>query len=56
MLKASTARGTLGLLLNAGPIYDELTRLSRHAVLPLFGSSVNITGSRPKLRQEAKVI
>ena len=52
MLKASTARGTLGMLLNAGPIYEELTRLSRQEVLPLFGSSANITGSGPKFRVE----
>ena len=52
MLKASTARGTLGMLLNAGPIYNELTRLSREAMLPLFGSSANITGSGPKFRVE----
>ncbi len=52
MLKASTARGTIGMLLNAGPIYDELTRLSREAVLPLFGSSANLTGTGPKFRVE----
>ena len=52
MLRASSARGTIGMLLNAGPIYNELTRLSRDAVLPLFGSSANLTGTGPKFRVE----
>jgi len=50
LLKASTANGTIAMLLNAGPIYNELCRLSREAVQPLFGSSANLSGSGPKFR------
>lgn len=52
LLKASTARGTIGMLLNAGPIYAELCRLSREEMVPIFGSSANISGSGPKFRVE----
>lgn len=52
LLKASTANGTIGMLLNAGPIYAELCRLSREAVHPIFGSSANLSGSGPKFRVE----
>ena len=51
-MRRSTAGGTIGVLLNAGPFYDELTRLSRLAGVPLFGSSANLTGSGPKFRIE----
>jgi len=52
LLKASTANGTIGMLLNAGPIYTELCRLARDAVVPIFGSSANLSGSGPKFRAE----
>lgn len=52
LLKASTGRGTLGMLLNAGQLYDEVCRLSRAAVLPVFGSSANLTGTGPRFRVE----
>ena len=51
-VKASTAVGTVGMLLNAGPFHKELTRLSREEVVPLFGSSANLTGTGTKFRVE----
>ena len=51
-VKASTAVGTLGMLLNAGQFHKELTRLSREEVVPLFGSSANLTGTGTKFRVE----
>jgi len=38
------------MLLNAGRLFDELCRLSRAAVHPIFGSSANLTGTGPKFR------
>jgi len=52
LLEASTANGTLGMLLNAGPIYAELTRMSREEAQPIFGSSANLSGTGPKFRVE----
>ena len=52
LLKASTAKATLGLLLNAGPIHSEVGRMSREEGLPLFGSSANLTGTGTKYRAE----
>jgi tRNA A37 threonylcarbamoyladenosine synthetase subunit TsaC/SUA5/YrdC len=52
LLKASTANGTIAMLLNAGPIYAELCRLSREEVRPIFGSSANLSGTGPKFRVE----
>lgn len=51
-VRASTAVGTLGMLLNAGPFHRELTRLSREEVVPLFGSSANLTGTGTRFRVE----
>jgi tRNA A37 threonylcarbamoyladenosine synthetase subunit TsaC/SUA5/YrdC len=51
-IKASTAKGTLGMLLNAGPLYEEICRLSREEVHPIFGSSANLTGTGTKFRLE----
>ena len=51
-VKASTAVGTVGMLLNAGPFHKELTRLSREEVVPLFGSSANLTGTGTRFRVE----
>lgn len=51
-VKASTAIGTIGMLLNAGPFHRELTRLSREELVPLFGSSANITGTGTRFRVE----
>ena len=52
LLKASTANGTIGMLLNAGPFYDELCRLIRENAHPVFGSSANLTGTGTKFRIE----
>ena len=52
LLKASTGHGTLAMLLNAGPLFDAVCRLCREAVLPVFGSSANLTGTGPKFRVE----
>lgn len=51
-LQASTATGTLAMLLNAGPFHKELTRLSREEVVPLFGSSANLTGTGTRFSVE----
>lgn len=51
-LKASSANGTIGNLLNAGPLHKELTRLSREELVPLFGSSANLTGTGSRFRLE----
>jgi tRNA A37 threonylcarbamoyladenosine synthetase subunit TsaC/SUA5/YrdC len=48
VLRASTAAGTLAVLLNAGPFHAELCRLSREREQPLLGSSANITGTGAK--------
>jgi hypothetical protein len=52
LLRTSTADNTIAMLLNAGPFWAELTRLSREEVVPIFGSSANLTGSGPKFRVE----
>ena len=49
---ASTKGDTVLMLLNAGAFQAELTRLSRDAVHPLFGSSANKTLSGTKFRVE----
>jgi tRNA A37 threonylcarbamoyladenosine synthetase subunit TsaC/SUA5/YrdC len=51
-MKASTAAGTICVLVNAGPLHREITRLSREEVHPLFGSSANLTGTGAKFRVE----
>jgi hypothetical protein len=51
-LAASTGNGTLGMLLNGGQLFDEVCRLSHEAVLPVFGSSANLTGTGPRFRVE----
>jgi tRNA A37 threonylcarbamoyladenosine synthetase subunit TsaC/SUA5/YrdC len=48
----SSARGTLAVLLNAGAFHAELCRLSREEVVPLFGSSANLSGSGTRFRVE----
>ena len=51
-VKASSAAGTMAMLLNAGPLHAEVTRLSREEVVPMFGSSANLTGTGTKFRVE----
>ena len=52
LLKASTGNGTVGMLLNAGQLFEEVCRLCHEAVLPVFGSSANISGTGPRFRVE----
>lgn len=63
-LRVSSAGGTIGNLLNAGPLHKEMTRISREEVVPLFGSSANLSGTgskftleevQPELRQIADI-
>ncbi len=50
-MERSTKIGTLDLLLNAGPLHKEITRLSRTHLRPVLGSSANrsLTGSKFRL-------
>ncbi|NUZ06603.1 Sua5/YciO/YrdC/YwlC family protein [Piscinibacter koreensis] len=52
LLEGSTANGTVAMLLNAGTLFDEVCRLCREAVLPVFGSSANLSGTGPRFRVE----
>ncbi|TFZ04450.1 Sua5/YciO/YrdC/YwlC family protein [Ramlibacter rhizophilus] len=52
LLRASSAAGTVALLLNAGTFHAELTRLSREEVVPLLGSSANYSGTGTRFRVE----
>ena len=47
-LRRSTKGGTMDLLMNAGPLHDELARMSWESASPLMGSSANVslTGSK----------
>jgi tRNA A37 threonylcarbamoyladenosine synthetase subunit TsaC/SUA5/YrdC len=49
-LTRSTNDGTVLMLLNAGPFHKEISRLSHEKVVPLFGSSANISLSGTKFR------
>jgi tRNA A37 threonylcarbamoyladenosine synthetase subunit TsaC/SUA5/YrdC len=50
-IELSTRDGTLALLLNAGPLHNELARLSMEQSFPIFGSSANksLAGSKFRL-------
>lgn len=50
-MERSTKLGTLDLLLNAGPLHSEISRLSHERLQPVFGSSANasLTGSKFRL-------
>ncbi|UUZ65189.1 Sua5/YciO/YrdC/YwlC family protein [Polaromonas sp. P1-6] len=52
LLRASTAAGTVALLLNAGTFHAELCRLAREEVVPLLGSSANFSGTGTRYRVE----
>lgn len=52
LLKASSAAGTVALLLNAGTFHNEVCRLSQEEVVPLLGSSANYTGTGSPFRIE----
>lgn len=51
-VRASTAVGTIGTLLNAGPLHAAVCRLSREETVPLFGSSANLSGTGTRFRVE----
>lgn len=51
-LRRSTRNGTVCMLLNAGAFHAEISRLSREACHPLFGSSANRTMQGTKFRVE----
>lgn len=52
LLKASSAAGTVALLLNAGTFHNEVCRLSQEEAVPLLGSSANYTGTGSPFRIE----
>lgn len=47
-LAQNTVDGTLAMLVNGGPLQENLSRLAANAELPLFGSSANLTGAGTK--------
>lgn len=47
-LARSSIEGTLAMLCNAGPVQDELAKLTFEAGLPCMGSSANLTGKGTK--------
>lgn len=51
-VELSTRGETLALLLNAGPLHDELARLSIEQNFPIFGSSANKSMAGSKFRLE----
>jgi len=52
LFEASTANGTIGMLLNGGRMHTAIGRLSREALHPVFGSSANRSGTGTKFRLE----
>jgi len=50
--RASSAAGTVALLVNAGPFHNELNRLSREEEIPVLGSSANFSGTGTRFRVE----
>jgi tRNA A37 threonylcarbamoyladenosine synthetase subunit TsaC/SUA5/YrdC len=51
-LAASTQNATVAILLNAGRFHAALTRLSEQTMVPLFGSSANVSLSGTKFKVE----
>lgn len=51
-LAGSSKDGTIAMLVNAGPLHAELSRLSREENFPIFGSSANLTNTGTKFRVE----
>lgn len=51
-MERSTKIGTLDLLINAGPLHVEISRISRERLRPVLGSSANrsLTGSKYRLQ------
>lgn len=51
LMKVGTARGMTSSAMNAGgPFHAHIAELSRQHLLPIFGSSANITGKGTKFR------
>lgn len=50
--RASSAAGTVALLVNAGTFHAELAKLSREEEIPVLGSSANISGTGTRFRVE----
>lgn len=51
-LAVASRAGTLDLLLNAGPLHNELARLSAELNFPIMGSSANVSLTGSKFRLE----
>jgi tRNA A37 threonylcarbamoyladenosine synthetase subunit TsaC/SUA5/YrdC len=51
-LTTCTHKGTLGMLVNNGPLYEASTRLGHQRSIALLGSSANLSGTGPKFRLE----
>lgn len=51
-LRRSSKNGTMDLLMNAGPLHNELARMSLEGCRPLMGSSANVSGTGSKFRLE----
>jgi tRNA A37 threonylcarbamoyladenosine synthetase subunit TsaC/SUA5/YrdC len=49
-LANSTKAGTMDMLLNAGPLHDEIARLARENAFALVGSSANLSLTGSKFR------
>lgn len=47
-LARSSVDGTLGMLVNAGALVDEISRLATEAGVPMMGSSANLSGQGTK--------
>jgi tRNA A37 threonylcarbamoyladenosine synthetase subunit TsaC/SUA5/YrdC len=49
-LRGATVDGTVNIVVNAGRLHGEITRLGREAGILIFGSSANATGTGVKSR------
>ena len=52
LLRASSAAGTIAVLVNSGTFHAEVTRLSREEAVPILGSSANLSGTGTRFRVE----
>lgn len=52
VLEHTTKNDTLDMLLNAGPLHNEMTRLSHEILTPVVGSSANLSLAGSKFRLE----
>jgi tRNA A37 threonylcarbamoyladenosine synthetase subunit TsaC/SUA5/YrdC len=49
-LDGATYKGTIGMLVNNGPLYEASTRLAHSRSIPMLGSSANLSGMGAKAR------